>query len=59
MKLLAGAISVVMSGNPRSLIWLEGAIHVIEISFPVFCAGDDSFAYLVVKVTDYSELDDW
>jgi hypothetical protein len=46
-------------GNPRSLIWLEGAIHVIEISFPVFCAGDDSFAYLVVKVTDYSELDDW
>jgi hypothetical protein len=32
---------------------------VIQTSFPVFYAGDDSFAYLVVKVTDYSELDDW
>ena len=49
-----------LHGSPAvGQIFIGDKVTVGGQSSPRMLFGDDSFAYLVVKVTDYSEQDDW
>mmetsp|Transcript_21020 Transcript_21020/g.50710 ORF Transcript_21020/g.50710 Transcript_21020/m.50710 type:complete len:1015 (-) Transcript_21020:65-3109(-) len=49
-----------LHGSPAmGQIFIGDEVTVGGQSSPRLLFGDDSFAYLVVKVTDYSEADDW